>query len=135
MGTTQIKAISAQFIEEVFNRGNYELIDQLVAQDFVAHVGATRQDRDSFTAMIRSYRNGFSDYHCLINDQIAESDQVATRWTFSGTQDGPLMGLPPSGKRVKVTGVAIDRIADGKLAESWLEMDAQGMLHDLAPAT
>jgi len=135
MGTTQTKAISARFIEEVFNRGNYEVIDNLVSEDFVAHVGATRQDRDAFSAMIRSYRNGFSDYHCLINDQIAESDQVATRWTFSGTQDGPLMGMPPSGKRVTVTGVAIDRITDGKLVESWLEMDAQGMLHDLAPAT
>ena len=135
MGTTENKAVSTQFIEEVFNKGNYDVIDNLVAADFVAHVGGSQQGRDAFTEMVRSYRNGFSDYHCVIDDQIAESDQVVTRWTFSGTQDGQLMGMPPSGRRVTVTGVAIDRIADGKLVESWLEMDAQRMLQDLSAAS
>jgi steroid delta-isomerase-like uncharacterized protein len=134
MGTTENKAVSARFIEEVFNDGNYDVVDVLVADDFVAHVGASDQGRETFTEMVRSYRNGFSDYHCVINDQIAESDRVVTRWSFSGTQDGQLMGLPPSGKCVTVTGVAIDRIADGKLIESWLEMDAQRMLQELAAA-
>ena len=77
--------------------------------------------------------NGFSGYHCVIDDQLAESDQVVTR-AFRGTQSGQLMGIPPTGKQVTVTGVAIDRIADGKLVESWLEMDAQRMLQDLGVA-
>jgi steroid delta-isomerase-like uncharacterized protein len=134
MGTTDNKAVSTRLIEEVFNQGDYDVVDNLVAEDFVAHVGAAQYGREAFSEMIRSYRNAFPDYHCVISDQIAESDQVATRWTFKGTQDGQLMDLPPSGKRVTVTGVAIDRIADGKLVESWLEMDAQRMLHDLAAA-
>ena len=96
--------------------------------------GAAQQGREAFTDMVRSYRDAFSDYHCVINDQIAENDQVATRWTFTGTHDGSLMGMPPSGNRVTATGVAIDRIADGKLVESWLEMDAQRMLQDLGAA-
>jgi len=83
--------------------------------------------------MVRAYRNGFPDYHCVIDDQLAESDQVVTR-AFRGTQSGQLMGIPPTGKQVTVTGVAIDRIADGKLVESWLEMDAQRMLQDLGVA-
>ena len=118
----------------MFNNGNYKVIDELVAANFVAHVGGTEQGRDAFGGMVRSYRDGFPDYHCVIDDQVAERDQVATRWTFSGTHDGELMGLPPTGRRVTVTGVAIDSIADGKLVESWLEMYAQRMLHELGNA-
>jgi len=135
MGTTENRAVAKRFIEEVFNNGNYDVIDDLVGRDFVAHLGGMQYGRDAFTEMIQSYRNGFPDYQCVIVDQIAEGDQVATRWTFSGTQNGQLMGMPPSGKRVTVTGVAIDRIAEGKLVESWLEMDAQRMLQDLATAS
>jgi predicted ester cyclase len=135
MGTTENKAVAARFIDEVFNNGNYKVIDELLAADFVAHVGGTEQGRDAFGGMVRSYRDGFPDYHCVINDQMAEGDRVATRWTFSGTHDGQLMGMAPTGRRVTVTGVAIDRIADGKLVESWLEMDAQRMLHDLNNAS
>jgi steroid delta-isomerase-like uncharacterized protein len=131
MGTTENKAVSTRFIQEVFNNGNYDLIEDLVDEGFVAHLGGSDQGRDAFTEMVKAYRYGFPDYHCVIDDQIAEADQVVTRWTFDGTQNGQLMGMPPTGKRVTVTGVAIDRIADGKLVESWLEMDAQRMLQDL----
>ena len=48
--------------------------------------------------MVRAYRNGFPDYHCVIDDQLAESDQVVTR-AFRGTQSGQLMGIPPTGNR------------------------------------
>jgi len=131
MGITENKAVSSQFIQQVFNNGNYDVIDDLVAEGFVAHVGGAEQDRDAFADMVRSYRTSFPDYHCDIDDQIAEGDQVATRWTFTGTHNGQLMGMPATGRRVTVTGVAVDRIANGKLVESWLEMDGQRMLHDL----
>jgi steroid delta-isomerase-like uncharacterized protein len=134
MGTTDNKEVSTRFIEEVFNKGNYDLIDDLLAENFVAHFGGGEQGRDAFQQTVRAYRNGFPDYHCTIDDQIAENDQVVTRWTFHGTQSGQLMGIPPTGKRVTVTGIAIDRMADGKLVESWLEMDAQRMLQDLGVA-
>src|SRR5664279_5708270 len=94
-------------------------------------LGGSEQGRAAFTEMVRAYRNGFPDYHCVIDDQIAEADQVVTRWTFRGTQSGHLMGIPPTGKEVTVTGVVVDRIDGGKLVESWLEMDAQRMLQDL----
>lgn len=131
MSTTSNKEVAKRFIEEVFNDGNYHMTDDLLAENFVAHVGGSEHNHAEFTAMIIAYRNGFPDYHCSIDDQIAESDQVVTRWTFSGTHDGQLMGIPPTGKRLTVTGVAVDRIADGKLLESWLEMDTLRMLQDL----
>jgi len=131
MGTTENKAVSTRFIEEVFNKGQYDLINDLLAEDFVAYFGGSEQGRAAFTEMVRAYRNGFPDYHCVIDDQIAEADKVVTRWTFRGTQSGPLMGIPPTGRQVTVTGVAVDRVDGGKLVESWLEMDAQRMLQDL----
>ena len=97
--------------------------------------GGLDQGRAAFAEMVRAYRGGFPDYHCVIDDQIAETDRVVTRWTFGGTQTGHLMGMLPTGNHVTVTGVAIDRILDGQLVESWLEMDAQRMLQDLGVAS
>ena len=74
---------------------------------------------------------GLPDYHCTIDDQIAEADRLVTRWTVRGTQTAELIGIPPTGRQVILTGVAIDRVTDGKIAETWLEADIQTMLQDL----
>ena len=80
-----------------------------------------------------AFRGAFPN--CPIDDQVAEDDQVATRWTFHGTQTGPLMGVPPTtGRQVEVTGVAIDRVVDGQLVGSWLELDMNRMLQQLGVA-
>ena len=79
MGTTENKAVSTRFIQEVFNNGNYDLIEDLVDEGFVAHLGGSDQGRDAFTEMVKAYRYGFPDYHCVIDDQIAEANQVVTR--------------------------------------------------------
>jgi steroid delta-isomerase-like uncharacterized protein len=66
-----------------------------------------------------------------IEDQVAEGDKVVTRWTATGTHKGELMGIPPSGKKVRVTGIAIDRLEDGKIVESWSSFDQLGMLQQI----
>jgi predicted ester cyclase len=82
-----------------------------------------------FVAM---YRTAFPDYACTVDDQIAEGDKVVTRWTVRGTQQGELMGIPPTGKQVTLPGVVIDRIAaNGQLVETWLQADVLGMLQQL----
>ena len=81
--------------------------------------------------MIRAYRGGLPDYLCTIDDQIAEGDRVVTRWTVRGTQTAELIGVPATGRRVILTGVAIDPVADGKIVETWLEADIHRMLQDL----
>lgn len=128
---TDLKAVSRRLIEDVFNQGQYDRIDHLLAEDFVVHSGGTDQGREEFTGMIRAYRGGLPDYHCTIDDQITEADRVATRWTVRGTQTAELIGIPPTGRKVTLTGVAIDRVTDGKIAETWLEADIQTMLQDL----
>jgi len=131
MNMKEIKSVSRRLIEDVFNQGRYEEIEDLLAREFVVHSGGTDQGREEFAGMIRAYRGGLPDYHCTIDDQIAEGDRVATRWTVRGTQTAVLIGIPATGRQVILTGVAIDRVADGKIVETWLEADVQTMLQDL----
>jgi len=62
---------------------------------------------------------------------VAEGDKVATRWTMTGTHQGELMGIPPTGVRITVTGISMSRFADGKLAEGWNSYDILGMMQQL----
>ena len=64
-------------------------------------------------------------------DQIAEDDKVVTRWTAVGSHQGELMGIPPTGRRVTVTGITINRIVGGKIMETWNNYDALGQLQQL----
>lgn len=79
----------------------------------------------------------FPDARFTVEDLIAERDRVASRYTFRGTHQGDLMGIPPTGKQVTVTGIIVNRIVNGKSEEGWLNFDALGMLQQLgvAPAS
>jgi steroid delta-isomerase-like uncharacterized protein len=76
-------------------------------------------------------RVGFPDLHVIVEDVVAEEDKVVVRWVASGTHQGDLMGLPPSGKRVSVAGITISRFEGGKVAEEWELYDTMGMMQQL----
>ena len=72
------------------------------------------------------------DLQLIVEDQIAEGDKVATRWRMCGTHSGAeFMGMPPTGRKVDVTGISIDRLVKGKIAEHWSAEDALGMMQQL----
>ena len=126
------KSIPRRFIDEAFNQGRLGIIDELLVPDYVNHVAGTDVvGRDAMKQFVSSYRAAFPDYSCTIDDQVAEGDKVVTRWTARGTQQGELMGIPPTGKQVSLGGVAIDRLVDGQVAETWLEADVLSMLQQL----
>jgi len=77
------------------------------------------------------YTTAFPDTHFTVGDMIAEGDRVVARLSVSATQHGAFMGLPPTGKHVRFTGIDIIRIAGGKLVEHWGEMDMLGLLQQL----
>ena len=77
------------------------------------------------------FGGGFRDWNISIEDQIAEGDRVASRWAASATHTGPVMGMPPTGKTVQVTGVNVARFADGKIVESWFNFDMLTLLQQL----
>jgi predicted ester cyclase len=80
------------------------------------------------------YLAAFPDSYLTVEDMIAEGDKVVARLTSGGTHQGAYMGIPPTGKHVKVTLIDIFRIAGGKGVEHWMEFDAMGLLQQLGVA-
>jgi steroid delta-isomerase-like uncharacterized protein len=134
MSAESNKALSRRLLEEAFNAGNIDVVDELVTTDVVNHDAALPEAMigpEAAKASIRGYRTAFPDLRITIEEQIADDQAVATRWSAKGTQEGELMGMPASGKQATVTGITIDRIVDGRIAESWTNWDTLGMLQQL----
>src|SRR4051812_12913452 len=100
MSADENKALARRFTEEVFNHGNFDLVDELLAPDSVDHNPMPGQPEGSEGVrwIARAMRAAFPDLHFAFEDQIAEGDKVVNRWTLSGTHQGALFGMPPTGK-------------------------------------
>ena len=129
------KDLARRFMDEVYNKGNLEFIDEVVASNYVVHdpnspegVSGGVEGAKQFVEM---YRSAFPDIQMTVEDLIAEGDKVVTRWTARGTHQGELMGIPPSGNQVAVTGISIDHIESGKVVESWSNYDTLGMMQQI----
>ena len=133
MSTEDNKAIVRRLIEEGFNQRNLAIFDELYAPDFVYHLGSTAiQGREPYKQFTLMSFASFPDVRFTIEDQVAEADEVVTRWTWRGTHQGPFQGIPPTGKHVMVTGVGINHFAaNGKIVENWTNMDILGLLQQL----
>ena len=90
---------------------------------------------DAYRQFLTSVVAAFPDGRWTIEDQVAEGDKVATRWTFIGTHQGEIMGFAPTGRQVRLSGMMMDHIVGGKIAEEWEEYDNIGMVQQLGAAT
>ncbi|MDQ3861097.1 MAG: ester cyclase [Actinomycetota bacterium] len=128
------KDISRRADEELFNRGNLSIADELFASNFVYHDPVSHEEwrgPESVKSYATMLRVAFPDLHQTIEEQIAEGDKVAYRWTARGTHQGEFMGIAPTGNRVEMTGISIARLIDGKIEEIWENYDALGMMQQL----
>jgi len=89
------------------------------------------QGSKAFRKVMENFRSAFPDSELKVEEEIAEGDKVVIRWSFSGTHQGILLHFPPTGKRVKWTGITIYRIADGKIMEEKGEEDFLGFLRQI----
>jgi predicted ester cyclase len=128
------KALARRWFGELFNATNLEVADEIIAPDHVNH-DPTLPDippgPEGQKQIVNLYRAAFTNAHIAIEEQLAEGDRVATRWTGSGTHQGELMGVAPTGNQVTITGITINRISGGKIAESWSNYDALGMMQQI----
>lgn len=119
---------------EAFNQGDIEAVDRLFAPDYVDH-DPSRASLPSGPESVRQawsmLRAAFPDFRVTVDDMIAEGDRVAVRGVASGTHRGELMGIPPTGKRVRVALIDINHIENGRLVERWGETDMLGMMRQL----
>ena len=125
-------AVVRRLVEGVLNHGQTGLLAELVAADHVGHDPlGDHYGREGLRIAVAEYRAAFPDLSVTVEDLVAEGDKVAHRFTLRGTHAGPFMGIPATGRAVAATGIAIDRLAAGKLAESWVSLDALGLLRQL----
>jgi steroid delta-isomerase-like uncharacterized protein len=119
-----------RFIEDVFEHGRADRVADLVTSDFVSH-GLPGSGPDVMKGAIERTSNGLSNVSMAIDDIFGEGDRVAVRLTSSATQSGPLMGMPATGKTYSIEELHLFRVADGRIAEHWHQIDAMGMLRQL----
>jgi steroid delta-isomerase-like uncharacterized protein len=131
------KALVQRFVEEAFNRGNLNVVDEVYAPSFISHDPAAPEEERSpeyAKQFVGMYRSAFPDGHAVVEDLISEGDRVAYRWTYRGTHQGELMGIAPTGKQVTITGITIYRISGGKVEEEWNNFDQLGLLQQIGVA-
>jgi steroid delta-isomerase-like uncharacterized protein len=134
MSTEQNKAVFRRMVEEVFNRGNIALIDEIMAPDFMEREELPPgfpPGREGVKLLTQMLRSAFPDFKATIEDMLAEGDKVMIRMTWSGTQQGEFMGVPPTGKRMSIQVIDIVRFSDDKAVEHWGVMDSMGMMQQL----
>jgi steroid delta-isomerase-like uncharacterized protein len=126
------KAVVRRFLEEVA-RGEIDRAIDLLAPDAVVHLAGAPGplDRAAFAQFGKAFHAAFADERLTVEDQVAEGDRVVTRLTETATHVGPFMGIPPTGRMVRMTGIWIDRVVDGTIVERWSEFDQLGMLGQL----
>ena len=116
----QNKALFERFVDEVFNKKNVAVLDELMAFTVDEH-------KEEITAFL----GAFPDLHVTVEDLIAEGDKIVGRVTLTGTHQGELMGIPATGKKVSFSEILIVRISNGKAVEQWEVADTMSMMQQL----
>ncbi len=132
MSTEENKAVVRRWLEGI-QKGKIDTLGELAAPHFKAHLPGVPQPLDvaANKQVAEVFVKGFPDAQVTVEDEIAEGEKVVTRWTFRGTHTGDFQGIPPTGKRVTMSGVDINRIAGGKIVEHWAEFDGLGLMQQL----
>jgi steroid delta-isomerase-like uncharacterized protein len=134
MSSEDNKALIRRFYEEVWNRGNLAVAEEIFADDYVRHdlrPGTAPPGPQGQKQIASMFRAAFPDLESTVDLIIAEGDMVAARWTLHGTHTGPWAGVAPTGKAVTFSGVNIFRIAGGKVVEIWNHRDDLGLMQQL----
>lgn len=135
MSVEQNKQIMRRMIEEVWNKGNLLVAEELFAPE---HTSPSAPDLppgpESVKMLVTMFRSAMPDYHMVIDMIMADEEKVVARFVQSGTHVGaPLMGMPPSGRRAEWTEIGVLEIKNGKIIKSWYEVDMLSMIQQLNP--
>lgn len=126
-------SIVRNFVDEVITKGNIEAAAHYVWEDVVEQVPLPGQGPglDGLKDILRAMRSGFPDIVFSIQEQVAEHDKVASRFEWTGTHTGEFLGIPATGRPVRVWGVVIDRLEEGRIKDTRIIMDTFGMMAQL----
>ena len=119
------------YYEAVYNRRELGRLDAFLAPDFVSAGPGGRMDRESHATALAASLAALPDLRLTVAEQIAERVAVVTRWSATGTQLGPLFGIPPTGRRVTATAIHVHHVRDGRIVDQWEQFDTLGVLGQL----
>ncbi len=130
------KKVAMRLSDEVVGAGDYSVIPELIAEDYEYHgvAGLSAEGTAGFQQIISMMREAMPDLKSEVTHLIGEGEYVVMRFTFEGTNDGPFMGNPATGKSVNVTGTILRHIQDGKVVEDWDMFDMPLLLQQLGMA-
>ena len=121
---------------EGLNRGDVSAADRVAAKDLTVHITGqpVLKGTTQWKGFVQVFLTAFPDLHFTMEDQVATGDKVAHRWHCTGTHTGPLGPVAPTGKKISVDGLIIDRLVDGKIVERWEQYDGALMMQQLGLA-
>jgi steroid delta-isomerase-like uncharacterized protein len=133
MSPDEHKAIVREHTEVLFNQRRVDRTDETVARDYVDHAPVPGQAAGLEGAKQKwaMYLAALPDLHLTIEDMVSEMDRVAVRWIGVGTHQGELMGIAPTGRQLRVEGISIYRLADGKIVEQREQWDRMALMQQL----
>ena len=132
MSIEQNKAMIRRLFEEGFNKRDWHAFESIMSPEFINYdMPMPQRGPVGFRAVVEMFTTAFPDMAITIDELIGEGDLVMTRGTFTGTNTGSFMNMPPTGRQVNVKYIDIWRIRDGLLMENWVRLDELGMMRQL----
>lgn len=129
-------ALIRRWFEEVWNKGREEAIDEMFAEDGIAHgladeAGEALRGATGFKPFFRKFRAAFPDIEVVVEDTVSEGDKVAARCTVRGKHQSDSLGFAATQQPMEITGISIVRVRDGKIVEAWNNFDFMSMFKQL----
>ena len=129
------KALIRRWFDEVWNKGQEAAVDRLFAERGIAYglgdTDAEVRGPEQIKQFVRNMRSSLPDVHITIEDIVAEADKVMVRVLLEGTHTGDGLGVPPTGRRVRVAGIVLARISNDQIVEGWNSWDQLGLLRQI----
>jgi steroid delta-isomerase-like uncharacterized protein len=134
MSVEENRTLIHRFVEEVFNRGNLDVVEEIYAPIYVGHTAGLPEQTlgpEGVKEFVELYRSAFPDIRTTIEDIVTVGDKLAYRWTAVGTHQGEFLGVAPSNNAVEITGTTMERIEGGKIVETYNNFDQLGMMRQI----
>ena len=127
-----IEDVMRRFVAEVLNEGDFDVVGEMVHPNYVYRSPDEElHGTEALKAFLAGYRAAFPDLRMAIDELVVADDKAVIFFTLTGTHEGQLMGIPPTGKEMRVHGVVRSRFEDGRIVEEWEVLDQLAMLTQL----
>jgi predicted ester cyclase len=132
MDRSEAEAIARRWAHDGVAKGLVEVFELLVSADAIDHSGPTDvRGVEGFKTRTRAVHEAFAELAVTVEDVLVDGDKIAWRWTLTATHGGPFHGVAPTGRRVTMTGMNIQRVANGRIVEHWSNADQLGLLRQV----